>query len=226
MGGEESVTFKGTRHGIALVLQAEAEFSAVLAELREKLAKAGDFFAGAAVTVTVGRPLAPAEATDLIQVLCVEHGLRLAGVANPAAPPAPAGHAALAEARRIAPAGRRSPSRPEDPKQEETLLVRRTVRSGQRITFDGNVVILGDLNPGGEVVASGDIIVLGTLRGTAHAGASGNTAAVVTALRLIPTQLRIAHLITRAPDGKVTAPGTPETARIKDEAVVVQELAL
>lgn len=226
MGREESVTFKGTRTGIALVLQAEAEFATILAELREKLAKAGDFFAGAAVTVTIERPLAPDEAAALIQVLCVDHGLRLAGVANPAAAPAVPARPGAPDARRPVAPVRRSPSRPKDPEQEETLLVRRTVRSGQRIAYDGNVVILGDVNPGGEVVASGDIIVIGTLRGTAHAGASGNTAAVVTALRLMPTQLRIAHLITRAPDGKVTSPGTPEIARIKDEAVVVQELAL
>ncbi|HHW15184.1 MAG TPA: septum site-determining protein MinC [Firmicutes bacterium] len=110
--------------------------------------------------------------------------------------------------------------------EERTLLVRRTIRSGQRVAFDGNVVVLGDLNPGGEVVASGDILVWGALRGTAHAGAAGRTDATVTALRLIPTQLRIAHLITRAPDGQPAAPKGPEIARIKGDAVVVEEFAL
>ncbi|MDI6870528.1 MAG: septum site-determining protein MinC [Bacillota bacterium] len=224
MNRQEAVTFKGTRHGVTLVLNAQAEFEAALAELRKKLAKAGDFFAGAAVTVTIDRPLSPTEASALVEVLCVEHGLQLAGIVNPVTrPSAVASPPAFAPA--PPPAAKRAPAGEKLSGGEQTLLVRRTIRSGQRITFDGNVVVMGDLNPGGEVVASGDIIVLGALRGTAHAGARGRTDATVTALRLMPTQLRIAHLITRAPDGKAAAPKGPETARIKGEAVVVEEFA-
>ncbi len=220
MPREELVTFKGTRNGVTLVLNAAAEFAGVLAELREKLAKAGDFFAGAGVTVTVGRTLSPSEARELVEVLCGEHGLSLAGVVNSSAT------ASAARSPSPSPPPGRNAGRERPTDREETLLVRRTVRSGQRVAFDGNVVVMGDLNPGGEVIASGDIIVWGALRGTAHAGASGDTAAAVTALRLMPTQLRIAHLITRAPDGKVAEPKAPETARIKGDAVVVEELAL
>lgn len=214
----DKVTFKGTRNGLTLVLNPQAEFGTTLAELREKLAKAGDFFGGAAVTVSAGRVLAPAEAAALVEVLCAEHGLSLAGILGPSAPP---GSPAAAPA-----AGPRPPSAGKVDGEERTLLVRRTVRSGQRIAFDGNVVVMGDLNPGGEVVAAGDIVVWGTLRGTAHAGAKGRRDASVTALRLRPTQLRIAHLITRAPDGQTPAPRAPEVARIKGEEVVVEELAL
>lgn len=221
MGREETVTFKGTRKGITLVLNAEADFGEVLTELREKLAKAGDFFGGAAVSVTISRALAPAEAQELVGVLCGEHGFCLAGLQNPALAPTP-----VPAATRPAAAVRPATGRESATVREQTLLVRRTVRSGQRVVFDGNVVVMGDLNPGGEVVATGDIIVWGALRGTAHAGAGGNLAATVTALRLMPTQLRIAHLITRAPDEKVAAPKTPEIARIKGEAVEVEGFAL
>jgi septum site-determining protein MinC len=191
-------------------LDAQREFATVLAELRGKLEKAGDFFAGGAVTLTVGRVLAPAEASALVSLLCGEHGLWLAGIINPAELPKAAA----------------PPPRETRNGGEQTMLVRRTIRSGQRVAFDGNVVVLGDLNPGGEVVAAGDILVWGALRGTAHAGARGRTDATVTALRLMPTQLRIAHLITRAPDGKVQVPKGPETARIKEEAVVVEQCVL
>lgn len=104
----------------------------------------------------------------------------------------------------------------------DTVLVKRTLRSGQRVRFNGNVVVLGDVNPGAEVVASGDIVVMGVLRGVAHAGATGNTSAIVAAFRLQPTQLRIAHLISRAPDGAdAVAPAGPEMAQIRDGAVVI-----
>lgn len=231
MGREEIVAFKGHKNGLTLVLNPQAEFGEVLAELRAKLDKAGDFFKGAAVTVTVGRILTPSEASELIQVLCAGYGLSLAGIVGPSTMPAPSlapAPAVPAAARGSRPEVSRPPAAPGETGAggERTLLVRRTIRSGQRVSFDGNVVVMGDLNPGGEVAASGDIIVWGTLRGTAHAGAAGRTDATVTALRLRPTQLRIAHLITRAPDGKAPAPKTPEVARIKGEEVVVEEFAL
>lgn len=102
-----------------------------------------------------------------------------------------------------------------------TILIRRTLRSGQSVHYDGNVVVLGDVNPGAEIIASGNIIVMGALRGVAHAGAAGNDQAVVTAFRLQPTQLRIADQFTRAPDGAYPEPHVPETARIKDGVVCI-----
>ena len=60
------------------------------------------------------------------------------------------------------------------PAEEPTLYLRRTLRSGQRVDYQGNVVIMGDVNAGAMVTCTGDIIVLGALRGLAHAGAEGN----------------------------------------------------
>jgi len=105
---------------------------------------------------------------------------------------------------------------------DNTILIKRTVRSGQCIQFDGNVVIMGDVNPGSEIIASGNIIVMGALRGVVHAGATGNEMATVSAFKLQPTQLRIANHITRAPDGDYPVPEHPETARIKDGVVVIE----
>ncbi|NPV27201.1 MAG: septum site-determining protein MinC [Firmicutes bacterium] len=106
---------------------------------------------------------------------------------------------------------------------ENTVLIQRTLRSGQSIQYPGNVVILGDVNPGAEVIASGNIVVMGCFRGVAHAGATGNEQAIVTAFRLKPTQLRIANHITRAPDGEYPEPDQPEIARIRDGMVVIEK---
>ena len=81
--------------------------------------------------------------------------------------------------------------------KEDTLLVQKTLRSGQSIKHSGNVVVLGDVNPGAEVIAGGHVIVLGTVRGVVHAGAVGDMTATITAFYLNPTQLRIANLISR-----------------------------
>lgn len=105
---------------------------------------------------------------------------------------------------------------------EKTVLVQRTLRSGQSIYYNGNVVVLGDVNPGAEIVAAGSIIVMGVLRGIVHAGASGNENTVVMAVKLKPTQLRIANHITRSPDDEVTDSNQPEIAKIRDGVVTIE----
>ncbi len=71
------------------------------------------------------------------------------------------------------------------------LLVKSTCRSGEIIRHQGDVVVLGDVNPGAEVVASGDIAVFGCLRGFAHAGSEGDTKATIVALSLGSPRLQI-----------------------------------
>ncbi|MEW6173647.1 MAG: septum site-determining protein MinC [Bacillota bacterium] len=107
------------------------------------------------------------------------------------------------------------------PEEHQTVLVQRTLRSGQSVYYPGNVVVLGDVNPGAQVTATGDVIVVGALRGTVHAGAGGNEKAMVIAFRFEPTQLRIANHISRPPEGMVAA-GQPEVARIKDGIVTIE----
>ncbi|MDN5347272.1 MAG: septum site-determining protein MinC [Clostridia bacterium] len=108
-------------------------------------------------------------------------------------------------------------------RDNHTLLVKRTVRSGQRITYAGNIVIMGDVNPGGEVIAEGSVIVMGDLKGVVHAGSSGDEKAVVIAFRLKPIQLRIAGFITRSPDEGESRSDHPEIAHIQDGNVVIEK---
>lgn len=77
----------------------------------------------------------------------------------------------------------------------ETKFHRGSLRSGQKIEEEGSIVILGDVNSGAEVVAADNIVVLGTLRGLAHAGAKGNTKAIIAAGKLDTVQLRIANIV-------------------------------
>lgn len=112
------------------------------------------------------------------------------------------------------------------PDYEKTVLLCRHLRSGQKLFSEGNVVILGDINPGAEVVAGGNILVMGSLRGMAHAGAMGDETAVIAAYRLNPTQLRIANHITRPPDGEVIVMGEPEVARIRAGKVMIERLKI
>jgi len=108
-----------------------------------------------------------------------------------------------------------------------TTYVKQTLRSGQIVNYDGNVVIIGDCHPGSEVIASGDITIWGILSGIAHAGAKGNPRAKVRALKMNAIQLRIANHYARKPDGmntifpERTSTFTPEEARVINNEIVI-----
>lgn len=87
-----------------------------------------------------------------------------------------------------------------EPETLPTSYLRRTIRSGQSISSDGNIVVIGDVNPGAEIIAKGDITVWGILGGIAHAGSDGNNYARIRALKLNPVQIRIGEVFARRPD--------------------------
>lgn len=103
----------------------------------------------------------------------------------------------------------------EDLGEETALFLSRTLRSGTRIEFGGHVVVLGDVNPGAEIVAEGNVMIWGRLRGMVHAGSKGNRSAMICALDLSPTQLRIADQVSGALKPRENP--RPERARINQE---------
>jgi septum site-determining protein MinC len=104
---------------------------------------------------------------------------------------------------------------------ENAVMVHKTMRSGFRVSYQGHVVVIGDVNPGAEIIATGSVVVWGWLRGVVHAGAEGNEKAVVCALRLEPTQLRIASYIAVTPKHKGKT--SPELAYINNGQVIAEQ---
>lgn len=108
---------------------------------------------------------------------------------------------------------------------EFTKFYTKTIRSGQLLESVGNIVVIGDVNPGAELVAAGNIVVMGTVKGTVHAGVMGNRSAVVAAINLSPTQLRIADIIACSPDEDEGLHGlAPELAYVKDGNIFIEEI--
>lgn len=67
------------------------------------------------------------------------------------------------------------------------------VRSGQVVEATGDVLLLGDVNPGGLIRAKGSIYIFGQLRGQALAGLGGDPALIV-AHDFQPTRFGIGRL--------------------------------
>ena len=137
------VTFKGDLEGLIIILNDELEFNYIKEELRSKFIQAGDFFDDdLMVRIKLGRRgLTSKQKSELLEIFREQEGISVIEFIN-------------------------NDNRFVDSKEEgDTLLVKRTIRSGQTVRFEGNIVILGDVNPGAEIVAAGDIVVMGHFRG-------------------------------------------------------------
>lgn len=205
------VAFRGTKQGLSIQLGDESDFDAVIERLAEKVRSNIRFFEGAQVTIDPGSRVLNGDQQEQIASLLGANGLTLVGIV-PQARKSPEGEQM-----------RRGPTPTALPEVGPgALVVTRTLRSGQNVRHNGDVIVLGDVNPGAEIVAAGHIVVMGALRGVAHAGATGNSESIVAAVRLRPTQLRIAQVIGRAPDQTEPEHPMPEVARVRDGMIVLE----
>jgi septum site-determining protein MinC len=111
------------------------------------------------------------------------------------------------------------------PSEKESVTWRQNIRSGQTIRADENIVILGNVNTNAYIIAAGDIYVLGKLYGIPHAGCKGDKSAIVFAFELLSPQVRIANVISRAPDEGAFLEkknGKPEIAYIEKEVIAIK----
>ncbi len=216
---------KGVQQGLLLRPLPET-WDVTLAALEATLNEAQGFFRGGRVIVEAGaRELGEKELLDL-RTLLTAHELDLWAVLSENELTQRAarqlnlltrlpgeGSSAV-----VAPVAALSPPEPAIP---ETLFVRRTLRAGQVLEAQGDITLLGDVNPGAELVAGGSIVVWGRARGVLHAGALGDENSVICALDLDPQQLRIASVIAVAPQGRRRRV-QPEVARLERGQIVVE----
>ncbi len=224
------IAIKGTRNGLLLTLEPETPFGELLSALAERLAEAPGFFRGASLSVDTSRRVLRTSERTQLEALLAHYQMSISPLAMATTPRTTPQPAITRELKTPAPPGFGESSLITSTGEQigqdfressDTLFLRRTVRSGQAIHHPSNVVVLGDVNPGAEIVAGKDIIVWGVLRGMVHAGYPNTENAMVCSLLLAPVQLRIAHLLSRPPEGLEVQP-RPEVATIRNEQIVVE----
>ncbi len=216
-GAIDPIQLRGSRHGILVSVREDVDFSVALEALRGRLGQEGGFYAGSGVSLDFGWREVSDTDLELLETLLAGCGVRLLGIISTSlttrARAEGRGHKTIigrlglsqhqgrairreATVRPAAPEVRSEPAVEAAPATgEATLMVRRTLRSGQTVSYAGNVVVMGDVNPGASIEAEGDVVVLGSLRGQAHAGVAGREESVVVALGMLATQLRIGEHI-------------------------------
>lgn len=214
MNQENYVMFKGTKNGINILLQQDIPFSELKILFEKKVIESAKFFEGVKTSIAFqGRTLSQEEEASLLDIITEHTTMNITFIRD----------AKKEDTTQKIPEG---VTLPDDMQQHYiTKYHKGSIRSGQCLTFDGSVVVIGDVNPGGEIKASGNIIILGQLKGIAHAGCNGMTDAFVSALYMIPVQLRIADIITRFPEENKKGPKPPEFAYIEEGQIYVMPLA-
>ena len=232
MSDRLNIAFQGTKSGLVIAIDETLSFPNMIEALEKKLEDSGYFFVDAKVTLNLeGRETDQNELTRIQNLVQEKHGLEVIGIKSSTKGTLSAARSLGLEAtvqNKKADFESVPESRPDTPARQPksqylpTDLLRRTVRSGQIYESPGNLVILGDVNPGAEVVAAGDIVVFGALRGLAYAGAAGKKDVIIVSLKLCPTQLRIAGRVARA-NGEESASNGPEYAFIENDQIVIDK---
>lgn len=221
----DSIVIKGINQGVLAALPNGRGWADVTAELVKLIEQRGAFFKGAQLVLDMSTHQITPDDLLILSDRLQTYDVHLVGVlSEEATVRAAAEELGLAtDLADIPPPV--VPSRPtaaegaldEEIDSEEYgtvgVLIKRTLRNGRTVRSSGHVVVIGDVNYGAQIIAVGDIIVWGKLRGVVHAGAKGDESAVVCALDLAPTQLRIASLISVPPQEHRKNP-RPEMAHI------------
>ncbi|MBW7883687.1 MAG: septum site-determining protein MinC [Caldilineaceae bacterium] len=231
----QAINIKGRNDGIAVEI-GKGAWPDILSALAERLEQSASFFRQSKVALDVGpRPVVEDELARLLKLL-EEHAMTLAvvrtGSERTFESALALGLTATLESSDGVAMADASPAA-SNQTSDSYFVYRGYLRSGHRLRRTEHVLIIGDVNPGAEVISSGDVLVWGRLRGVVHAGAGGSQRAIVAALDLEPTQLRIANLTAIGPDPKPGQPGRffwrrsqnkrPEVARIVNDEITLEE---
>ncbi|MDQ0202951.1 septum site-determining protein MinC [Pectinatus haikarae] len=213
----EEVVFKGSRSGLKLILTNTVDFPTIENLIRQKLDSSFNFFQEGTVIQLEAGWLNKAQKQS-VRGIFSSYGLILQD-----------GYEEKAEPLKVSleSVDRTQAHESEDKDRKlKTTVINQTIRNGQEVISDGSIIINGNVNPGASIIAGGNIEVRGACRGIVHAGAFGDVNATVTAEYLIPMQIRVADLVARAPDkrmSKADAP-YPEKAYVSKGKIVLEAI--
>lgn len=179
---KQLVTIKGTKEGLSIFIDEACSFEEAMADLQEKInaIRPKEYEPIVSVHVKLGnRYLLESQEKELREILNHKSRFYIESIDS---------NVILKE------------DALKWKENSEIKAVRKIVRSGQVLEITGDLLLIGDVNPGGKVVSTGNVYILGNLYGIAHAGAAGDRKAIIAASYMKPTQLRIADYISRAPD--------------------------
>ena len=222
------VSIKGKENGLEIVLSEKSTYPILREELIQVLKKNSNFFKDSRTKVVLrGKSLSEAQRKEIKRVFSMDYGISdvmygdevdlLKEAEISIQPPqqepqsAPSGKSSFDESDLISTSYF----------DAQSIFINNTVRSGQRIECEGDIIVIGDVNPGAEGIAGGSIAVFGNLRGLVHAGAAGRKDVCVAAINMTPKQLRLSGRVVTFPKEAMDT-GRAEVAELRGGKVVIR----
>lgn len=223
------VTIKGKEDGLEIYLDEKSTYPVLREELMVKLKKNKEFFRDSDTRVVIrGKQISDAQRKEIKRVFAMDFGIRDVLFGDEADMMREVELKIEKQA-----AGKSGGKAPKDEYLDEvdlvsnsyfdakSIFINNTIRSGQRVECEGDIVVIGDVNPGAEVIAGGSIAVFGKLRGLAHAGCAGRTDVCVAAVNMCPKQLRLSGRVVTFPNEREDVQDA-EIAELRDGKVVIR----
>ncbi len=206
MTEKQHIIIKGVKEGLLFLLDDQCSFDKLLEELQFKLEKTHQqLLTGPLVHIHVklgARQVTDDEKEQIRAIIRMQGNLMIQTI----------------ESDQLV-------SQIEEEKRPKLQVLTTIIRSGQTVEHDGDLLLIGDVNPGGTIKCTGDIYVLGALRGIAHAGSTGRQDVIIATSLMKPTQLRIAEVVSRPPEEWVTSDAAMEFAFLHEEQMQIDKLA-
>ena len=218
--------FKGKLNGLYLNVDTNESYTRILSHLKKILEDSGAFYKGSKIIGLTGQKFTYKQKAEIEELLFNQYGIEVESLEEE-----------LGEIRKTPepepvqipePVNEPPPvfEKPviEQSKLSDTKFVFGTLRSGKSVHYPGNVILIGDINPGAEIIAEGNIVVMGRILGFVHAGSAGLESAVIVANLLKPTQIRIAKFISVPPsDDHSEHTLSPEIASVSKGIIKIEK---
>ncbi len=218
--------FKGKLNGLYLNVDTNESYTRIMSHLKKILEESGAFYKGSKIIGLTGQKFTYKQKAEIEELLFNQYGIEVESLEEeigeirktpepePIQIPEPVNEPPPVVDKPVI----------EQSKLSDTKFVFGTLRSGKSVHYPGNVILIGDINPGAEIIAEGNIVVMGRILGFVHAGSAGLESAVIVANLLKPTQIRIAKFISVPPsDDHSEHTLSPEIASVSKGIIKIEK---
>lgn len=207
-----TVVIKGNKSGLTVFLDPATPFEQLLSDVAEKFRESARFWGSVQMALTLeGRSMTPAEEFAVVNAITENSQIEILCLLDRDLNRSLRCEKALNE--KLMELNSRTGN-----------FYRGTLRAGENLEAEASIVVIGDVEQGARVTARGNVIVLGECRGLVHAGAAGDREAVIVALDMAPTQLRVASVQHRFGEKPRRLGKGPMIAGVEDGRIAVKPL--
>jgi septum site-determining protein MinC len=208
----DTVVIKSNKAGMTVILDPDIPFPQLLSDIGKKFGDHAKFWGSAQMTLTIeGREVTPAEEFSIINQITENSNVEIICLVD-------------TDANRMKRCEKALNEKLMELSCQTGQFFKGNLQNGETLESEASIVIIGDVLKGAKVLAKGNVIVLGKLAGTVCAGVAGNKGALITALEMAPSQLRIADC-TSGLDGRSRRLGRgPMKAYLENNKVLIKPM--